>query len=136
MSDMGSDDAMSRTDQKPDGPDRKRVLLGLAFILLGLCFMTYRLDLWEINLSRHVWPFVLLAIGLIKLIDPPLNKRQRRSHRGGMWLIYIGLWGLVSEYELFGLGYGNSWPLLIIGAGLNIVWGSFESPDPRTRQEN
>ena len=133
---MGSDDTMSMTDQKPNGPDRKRVLLGLVFILIGLTFMSYRLDVWEIRLSRHFWPFVPLALGLVKLIDPPINKHNRRSRRGGMWLIYIGAWGLISEYEQFGLDYGNSWPLLIIGAGLNIVWGSFESQAPRTRQEN
>jgi hypothetical protein len=132
---MRSDEIMS-TDQEPDGPDRKRVLLGLAFILLGLSFMAYGLDVWELRLSRQFWPFIPLVLGVVKLIDPPLDKRDRRSRRGGMWLINVGLWGLISEYELFGFGYSTSWPLLIIAAGLNIVWRACESPYPRKTQES
>lgn len=127
---------MRTTDQKLEGPDRKRVLLGLVFILLGLSMMSYRLDVWEIHLSRHFWPVILVVLGLVKLIDPPLDKHQRRSRRSGMWLIYVGAWGLISEFELFGFDYHTSWPLLIIGAGLNIVWRAFESSHRRERQES
>ena len=136
LSGMGSNDAMRTTDQKLEGPDRKRVLLGLAFILLGLSLMSYRLDVWEIHLSRHYWPVILVVLGLVKLIDPPLDKHQRRSRRSGMWLIYLGAWGLISEFELFGFGYRTSWPLLIIGVGLNTVWRAFEASYPREKQES
>jgi hypothetical protein len=127
---------MTTTDQQPDGPDRTRIRLGLAIMLVGLVFMAYRLDLWEVDLSRHFWPFVPLAIGLVQLIAPPMHKGRRRSRRGGTWLIYIGVWGLISEFNLFGLDYDTSWPLLIIAFGLNMVWRSFESPRPRNAQEN
>lgn len=33
---------------------------------------------------------------------------------------------MVSEFQLFGLDYSISWPLLVIGAGINMVWRSFE----------
>ena len=133
---MESNNPMTTTDQKLDGPDRKRVLLGLAIMLLGLTFMAYRLDLWELRISRHYWPLIPLVLGLVRLIDPPVGKGQRRSRRGGMWLIYVGTWGLISEFELFGFEYGNSWPLLIIAVGLNTVWRAFEASGPRNRQEN
>jgi hypothetical protein len=126
---------MTTTGQQTDGRD-PRLRLGIALMLAGLALMAYRLDLWDLDLSRHFWPLVPLAIGLAQVIVPPADKAGRRSRRGGMWLIYVGLWGLISEYRLFGLDYGSSWPLLIIAAGLNIVWRSLESPRTRNAQEN
>ena len=126
---------MNDHDRTPDAPDRTRVRLGLAMMLVGLALMAYRLDLWELDLSRHSWPFIVLALGLVRLAFPGEERGRRRSRRGGMGLIYIGVWGAISEFRLFGLDYGTSWPLLIIAAGLNTVWRSFESP-PRKAQEN
>jgi hypothetical protein len=33
---------------------------------------------------------------------------------------------------VLGLDYNTSWPLLIVGAGIGIIWRAFE--DPRNRQ--
>ncbi len=51
--------------------------------------------------------------------------------RGGIWMIFIGIWGLLTEFQVFGLDYHTSWPLLIIGAGLKMVWRSLEGPGVR-----
>ena len=46
----------------------------------------------------------------------------RRRHggglTGGLWLIGVGCWMLVSQVHLFGLDYSNSWPLFIILSGI------------------
>jgi hypothetical protein len=48
--------------------------------------------------------------------------RQRRGDGlGGIWLIGIGSWLLVTQTHLFGLHFGNSWPLIVILAGVMIV---------------
>ena len=109
------------TSSRPRGG---QVLVGLAIILVGLGFLAHRLDVWHVHLSLRMWPLVLLIMGGAKVID--------RNARSGLFLIYIGLWGLVSEFRLFGLGYESSWPLLIIGVGLNTVWRAVE--DGRTRR--
>ena len=127
---------MNTTDDSGARLGRSRVLLGLALMLLGAAFLADRLDLWHLELSSHFWPFIPLLIGLARVIDPPVSRRGHRSRRGGMWLIYVGVWGLISEFHLFGLDYHDSWPLLIIAAGLNIVWRSFEPPCTRSTQEN
>ena len=46
--------------------------------------------------------------------------------RSGVWLILVGLWGLVNEWRLFGLTYGTSWPLLVMASGAMMVWRSFD----------
>ena len=123
----------------PDSFHRPRggqVLLGLALMVLGLGFLLHRLDLWHIHLSTRYWPFILLFIGVARLLDGPFRTRRGRTLRGGVWMINIGLWGLISEFQLFGLNYGTSWPLLIVAVGLNIVWRSLEEPRSRNIQEN
>ena len=52
-----------------------------------------------------------------------------RSRRFGSWLLFIGCWGLLSSVHAFGMSYETSWPVLVVGAGLILVWRSFEGPD-------
>jgi hypothetical protein len=112
-----------------------QVLVGLALMLVGLGFLMHRLDVWHVHLSARFWPLILLVIGAAKFLDGPVENRDGRSRRGGMWLIYIGVWGLISEFELFGLSYDTSWPLLVIALGLNIVWRAVEETRARTPRE-
>ncbi len=49
---------------------------------------------------------------------------------GAVWLLFLGAWGLVNEYRLFGLHYGHSWPVLLIGAGALIVWRAMDPAPP------
>ena len=102
--------------------DNGHVLLGAALILIGLAFMADRVDWLEFEFSPHAWPYVPLALGMLRLLWP--------HRRAAVWLLGIGLYGLVSEYGWFGLHYGSSWPLLIIVAGINMVWRALEQPQP------
>ena len=121
------------TKSSTDDPQRMRggqALFGVAVMFIGVGILADRLNLWRITLSPNFWPFIPLAFGLARIIDPP-EREGRRSRRSGAWLVYIGIWGLLSEYGLFGFHYGNSWPLLIIAVGINMVWRSLEPPPLR-----
>jgi len=114
----------------------RHVLVGLAIMLVGVALMTDRGDGWNLEPSGW-WPLLLLFLGALRMIDPGLRRGRRRSRRGGLWLLAVGTWGLVSEAELFGLDYSTSWPLLIIAAGLIIAWRAIEGTErPRRIQEN
>jgi hypothetical protein len=119
----------ARPRRLADGP----FLVGVVLIVIGAATLVERLQIVDLD-SRH-WPFVLLAIGVVRLLDPPRSGQVPRSLRPGMWLILIGSWGLVSELGLFGLGYRTSWPLLVVFAGLMVVWRSFEGPDACKRPQ-
>lgn len=122
-----------------DNPERERqrssghVFVGLVIVLVGLVMLAERTGLDGIHLSGHFWPFILIALGAVKSLDPGEHGGRRRSRRGGLWLMYVGGWGLVNEFHLFGLDYGSSWPLLIIGAGVGLVWRAFDHPGGCTR---
>ncbi len=100
----------------------------------GILILVERLQLADVHLSLRLWPLVPLGFGLMRLIDPPVRSDGRSEGRsGGFWLAGIGCWGLVNEFNVHGLGYHNSWPLLLVLAGLSIVWNSFEAPHASRR---
>jgi hypothetical protein len=112
-----------------------RVLLGLAIVLVGVAMLVQRNDAWGIHLHIGWWPFLLILLGLVRMLVPA-EHRGRRSRRTGFWLLAVGAWGLISEMELFGLDYSTSWPLLLIALGINIVWKSVGAPPDRRIQEH
>ena len=105
---------------------RPHLFFGVALIMLGALLLVDRMAVMDLDVSY--WPFFVIAFALIRLIDPPPSGRVPRSRRSGMWLLFIGGWGLVNEFHVYGLDYETSWPLMVVGAGLMLVWRSFEGP--------
>ena len=114
-----------------EGQERNngRIFAGLAVILAGLAMLGDRVaGLHGMHLSARYWPLLLIALGLVRLSDSSLRHGRRRSRRGGAWLVFVGVWALLSEWHVLGLDFGTSWPLLVIGAGIVIVWRAFDDP--------
>lgn len=114
-------------------PNSGRVLVGLAIVAVGIIMLIDRMGFADIHLSGRFWPLILIGLGLIKMFDPP-QRDGHRSRRSGGWLLWVGVWGLVSEFHVLGLEYATSWPLLVIGVGIGMVWRAFAEPRaPRDR---
>jgi hypothetical protein len=116
----------------PSGRTQRHLFFGLALIVFGALMLVDRLSSVEFDSG---WPFIPIVFGIWKLIDPPPSGQVMRSRRLGSWLLFIGCWGLANSVHLFGLSYDTSWPLLVVGAGLTLVWRSFEGPDMPRREE-
>lgn len=115
------------TDEGGQGFSAGRVFGGLVIILVGAAMLFDRTGLADIRLSSHLWPLILIALGLVRMAEPPRKGRRARNGRG-TWLLLLGAWGLVNEFHLFGFDYDSSWPLLIIAAGVAIVWCALAGP--------
>jgi hypothetical protein len=111
-----------------------RIFAGIVVIIVGLAALGDRIGFEGLHLSSHVWPFILIALGGLKMSAGARRDGSRRSRRSGAWLVYVGLWGLASEFQVFGLDYGSSWPLLVIGAGVLMVWRAVENPAGHVRE--
>ena len=119
-------------DDGSQGADGGRVLAGLLVIAAGLVLLADRLGMDGIHLSGRYWPLLLIAFGAVRFLNPPAGRHgRRRSRRPGAWLMYVGAWGLVSEFHVLGFSYQTSWPLLLVGAGVGIIWRAFEAPGGR-----
>jgi hypothetical protein len=121
-------DAPAQPETRPRS--RAQVTFGLAVMLLGAVMLADRLDWTNLHINVPFWPFFLIFLGLARLKDRRIDRRGHvRVNRVGWWLMFVGAWGLVNEYRLFGAHYGHSWPLLLIGGGIMVVW---QAVDPLT----
>ena len=113
--------------EQEERPNHGRILVGVAIVAVGLVMLIDRTGLADIHLSGRYWPFILIALGLARMFDPP-RRDWRGSRRSGGWLLWVGAWGLVSEFHVLGLDYATSWPLLVIGVGIGMVWRACADP--------
>ncbi len=117
---------MEQPDERNGQPTTRHLMTGLVLIVVGIAFMVDRITILDVE--GRWWPFIPLAVGAVTFLVPSASGRGAGSRRPGAWLLFIGCWGLVNEFHLFGLDYGTSWPLMIVGVGLMIVWRAFEGP--------
>ena len=105
-----------------------QVVAGLLVIALGLVLFAQR-QAGAIGASLHLWPLFPIVIGLARFSSPDIHPAGcRPQHRSGLWLMMVGVWGLINEYHVAGFTYGTSWPLLVVAAGILLVWRSFDMP--------
>src|SRR3954451_12030511 len=113
------------------------VVAGLVVLAVGVAMLMNAAGLADIRIGRLVAPFVLIALGSAIMLEKAAfvcarrdrdstiraraRVRQRRDSTGGVWLIGLGVWMLLSQTHMFGLSFHSSWPLLIIFAGLIIT---------------
>jgi cell wall-active antibiotic response 4TMS protein YvqF len=113
------------------------LVAGFILLAAGTAMLLDTTGLTDIRVGRLLPPFILIALGSAIVLDKgsvavvrrPIGgdgervrpRHWRRRGTGGIWLIGIGVWMLVSQTHLFGLSYETSWPLFIILSGLIIM---------------
>jgi hypothetical protein len=117
-----------------DGGIRPGAIVGGAFLLvLGGTMFIERSGIADVSVGRIIGPACLIILGMLMLLGNGgiaygrrekmpdgtvrANVRTRGGLTGGLWLVGVGCWMLVSQLHLFGLDYGTSWPLLLILSG-------------------
>ena len=90
---------------------------------------------------------VAAAIGEIVGVNQTIGYPNPREFSTGLWTVFIGLWLFACFEHIFGLTFGNSWPLFILAWGLKLVFqplvarrfaqqqGQQQSPEPGLKHE-
>jgi hypothetical protein len=104
----------------------KGAIWGVFLILLGAGFLAERYGMISVPGMAGLWPIVLFVIGITHLVD-------RRPGSAVMFLL-LGVIFLASANEWWGLRYHNSWPLLMVAAGVGIVIKALSREDARPRK--
>jgi LiaF transmembrane domain len=127
---LSKEEAMREPASKTNADSSPRTITqlvaGAALVLGGVVVFLANLDLLDLGRVWRYWPLVLIGVGVNKLIRPA----EKKSKDEGVWLCMIGAWLLISNLKLFGLGFGKSWPLLILAIGISIVWSSLTTEAP------
>ncbi len=120
-------------DRESQHQARRRTGWGIALVLVGVAFLADRwgwIDLvamapdwlkepFEPHFWWRLWPALLVLAGLIRMLSATRVEHVFR----GLAEAAIGAWILACVAHLWGLSFSNSWPLLVIGVGLRLVFG-------------
>src|SRR5207253_2411462 len=101
-----------------------RLLPALIIIAVGVLFLLGNLNVLDARYWMRYWPAILIAIGLVKLVDS--------SHAGGRVtggvLMGVGALVLLKTLGLYDLSMHDLWPLFLIAAGLLMLWNRAFTP--------
>lgn len=95
-----------------------RLIIGSLLIILGGLLVMANIGLigeWPV---WKLWPLAIVGLGLYKRAEA----ESARERRDAFWFIVIGGWLCLSIFRIFGLGFSNSWPILIIAWGISVIW--------------
>jgi hypothetical protein len=95
-----------------------RFFFGLVLLVLGSLYLLDNFGFIFIGHISRYWPVLLILLGIARLLDYDGTSR----HGTGVGWIFLGAWFLVSINGMFGLDFHNSWPILIIGWGISLLW--------------
>jgi predicted membrane protein len=96
------------------------MIVGLFVVAVGMAFLLDNLGWLDFDFTLHLWPTALIFFGVLKVV-------QTRTPSGaivGGALILVGGVVLLNETGLISVGWRSLWPLLLIAAGLSVVFKS------------
>ena len=124
--------------QESNGGIRPGAIIGGAFLLvLGGTMFLERSGLADIQMRHIIGPACLIILGTLMMFEQGglvfsrrvrqpdgttvRHGRRRGGMAGGVWLVGVGCWMIVSQQHLWGLDYRTSWPLLLILSGIMML---------------
>jgi hypothetical protein len=100
------------------------ILPALIVIGVGVLFLLNNLNIFFMHDIWRFWPVLLIAAGLAKMVDSPYNNGKLV---GGV-LIGVGGLFLADTLGFLNLSWADFWPLVLIGAGLLMLWSRLAPP--------
>jgi hypothetical protein len=95
--------------------DSAGVVTGLILLAVGTLMLVTRYGDYDFGELVHTWwPMIVVLVGVPKLF-------RYETLWSGLWTIAIGTWMQLIQLRVFGMTWGNSWPLLLIAFGLGTI---------------
>lgn len=100
---------------------KSALIAGTTLVVVGGLLLLNNFDVIEGYLIWKFWPLTLVAIGLAQFA----LSIGHEYFPDGLWLVFTGGWLYVSLQHVWGLGFGETWPLWLVAWGIAVVWRSF-----------
>jgi predicted membrane protein len=96
------------------------IFWGALLTLVGLALLLDHMGYVSITHLWRFWPLLLVAAGV-------LNFSSRQQRAWGVFLIAVGTVLQLNELGIVHLTWADFWPIVLIGIGLLIMWGSLQA---------
>jgi len=104
------------------GGTRKGVLPGVILVAIGSIILLDHMGIISSDRLWRFWPVILIVFGAVKFF-------QECNRAFGAVLMVIGGIFLSSNLGLTRLNWDDLWPLVLIAAGVGLIWSRFELPN-------
>lgn len=108
---------MTTTTQVKVSRNREQIGWGVFLIGLGVWFLLIMNGTLDRDAWHTWWPFVVIAMGVVGLF----GWQNPKSVGSAVTTIGMGLWMAAAVNHWWDLGWGNSWPLALVAAGLGTL---------------
>jgi predicted membrane protein len=96
-------------------------LPGAILILIGTLVLLDHMNVIHGERIWKYWPVLLIIVGIAKIVNE--GKRV-----GGVVLTLLGAFLLAEHLGYTTLTWGTVWPVILIAAGMAMIWGRFDFP--------
>jgi predicted membrane protein len=100
------------------GRGRGGIVAGGMLVLIGLAFLLDNMGIISIRYLWRFWPMLVILAGVLNFL-----------YRHRPWGTLLMLAGIVLQLNQLGIthfGWAQFWPMILIGLGLFVLWGSLE----------
>jgi hypothetical protein len=96
----------------------ERMVPAIVLIAIGALFLLNNLHIIYVREIFRYWPAILIAFGIVKLVD----SSETSGRAGGAVLVGVGAVFLARSLGYLDVSIGDLWPLILIGAGLMMLF--------------
>ncbi|HEX7638659.1 MAG TPA: DUF5668 domain-containing protein [Burkholderiaceae bacterium] len=98
-----------------------RIVVGLFIIVVGLFALLDNLHLFDAHLVQPYWPLVFVALGVLKLVQPPPFPHHRGRVLAAVFIV-VGAAMTMDNLGIIHFQVRDWWPLLLVVFGLAIMF--------------
>ncbi len=103
--------------------DKGPIIGAVVFIVVGTVLMLEKLGYLPYGFAIHFWPMIFVVIGVVKLV-------YAGGRPTGAVLIGLGVLLQLNEMGITHLNFWDLWPVLIIVAGVAMLWQAMHRQAP------
>jgi predicted membrane protein len=101
------------------------LVVGIVLVALGVIFLLERQGMVPSDLLFHLWPLILVIVGLTKLLGRHDGDETKERIWGTLLILFGGLL-LVGEFGYPQFRFFRIWPFALIVLGIYVVWSTIQ----------